>query len=148
MKKKILILLTIIWIGFIYYNSLLPGSYSSSQSMRFVDITKNILDYIGININIETLSLLIRKAAHVFEYFVLSILFTLIYIETNMSNRYKLTYSFLSTLLISIIDESIQSFVVGRYGTIIDVGIDMIGAILGIGLIILISLIRRKPRNN
>jgi VanZ family protein len=147
MKKKILISLTIIWVLFIYFNSLQQGVESEGYSSAFAKVINQGLNWLGINLQMANLIYLIRKSAHIFEYFILSTLFTLIYLESQMSDKYKILYSFTSALLIAITDEVIQSFVPGRYGSLIDVLIDSIGIVIGVGLIILIQLIRKKKHN-
>ena len=146
MKKKLLITMTIIWILFIFFNSLQSGIVSAGASGRVVSIVYDVFSWIGIDIQIGTLSNLIRKLAHIFEYFVLAILVTLIVFDMNITPKYKYIYSLAFPLLISIIDEFIQTFIPGRAGLVVDVLIDMIGVIIGFGLVFLIKFKRYNAK--
>lgn len=126
MKKYINLILLIIWLIFIFVMSHFDADISSSQSGSIVEFIANIF-----NIKyIEILSLIIRKLAHITEYFILGIL------TINCLKDYKINYLYVSSILFCIIyacsDEFHQLFISGRSGTIIDVLIDSIGIILGI----------------
>lgn len=140
MKKKIFLGLTILWMIFIFYMSNQPSSISESQSGGFIDILCNI-PVIGIVIKdlmkIGMAEFLIRKSAHMFLYFVLSIL---IYNAINKDGRLK-TYllSLLLTALYACTDEFHQLFITGRSGELRDILVDSTGALIGLVLIFLIS---------
>lgn len=147
MKRKIILLISILaWVIFILYNSLQPGSNSNAMSTPIVTFFYDILQKIKINIDYLTLSTIIRKGAHVFEYLILSLLVTKLFYDSSLSTKYFLIYSFLISLLVSITDETIQTFVRGRSGSITDVGIDSIGIIAGILIVIWIHKIIRKRK--
>ena len=141
MKKRINLLLVIIWMIFIFIMSSFNSTDSSSQSGFIVNIIVNIF-----NINdIELLSLIIRKMAHFTEYFILGLL---VY---NMAHSYnKKTYiSIIICILYAISDEIHQIFVPGRSCQISDMIIDVSGALLGIYfLFILINKIKIFKFNN
>jgi len=86
---------------------------------------------------VDVYDLILRKAAHIFEYAVLSILILRIGLrkEKNISNR-RMVY--IITLIFGIfyafLDEYHQSFIIGRSGNLFDVIIDSIGIVLGSGL--------------
>lgn len=147
MKKYYKIILIALWVGFIYYNSLQPANISSAQSFKFVTFFQNIFLKLGINISTDTLSLIIRKGAHMFEYFVLALLFSIFYKDFVFSKKRLFCYIFFSTILISVFDEVIQTFVVGRSGSIVDVGIDMLGGLIGIGLAFIFIYRKREKKN-
>lgn len=146
MRKKILIVLTTIWICFIFFNSFQTGSVSGSYSGTLVAFIYDILLSIGLEVNPSTLSLIIRKSAHIFEFFILGILIIYIFLEIKIQDKYRIIYSFVIALLIAIIDETIQTFIPGRAGSPIDVLIDTIGIILGILLIIISNLFLSRKR--
>lgn len=123
--KKVYKLLSILTIGFIFYQSSLSASASSEVSGVFVNLINNVLQYVHINININTLSLLIRKLAHFLEFFILG--FFLI-----KGFNYKIIYLLIIVLLVAITDESIQIFVNGRAFQITDIIIDFIGGLTSI----------------
>jgi VanZ family protein len=74
-----------------------------------------------------------RKGAHVFEYFVLTILFLRVlnvYLKANY--REKIIAPMTFSLLYAITDELHQQFVEGREGKLLDVGIDFLGIVLAV----------------
>ncbi len=116
---------------FIWMNSLLPADVSSAQSGFIVGIIDDILSFVGISINLNTLSLLIRKAAHFFEFFVLGISLSIYMIKEKKTIYHVIWIG----LFIAIIDETIQLFVDGRGSSILDVGIDLLGIMFGLSTI-------------
>lgn len=144
MKKNLLLIAIGIWICFIFYNSLQNADSSSQSSGWALNLVLNIFSKLNISVDPITTHLFIRKFAHIFEYFVLAILFTLYFSLLNMSDMYRLIYSISLPGIVAIIDEIIQSYVPGRAGLMSDVLIDMIGVVLGVGLVILIIRIKTK----
>lgn len=90
---------------------------------------------------------IIRKGAHITEYF---ILFILIYnfIEDNFTRKKVYLIAFTIVVLYASSDEIHQIFVPGRAGRITDIGIDTIGAIIAIGLIELKRILTNKLIKN
>jgi|SRR5690554_3386485 len=146
MRRKVLIVLSTIWICFIFFNSFQTGVESGAISGSVVNWIYNILLSLKIEVDPSVLSIMIRKGAHIFEFFVLGILMTLIFLEFKLQDKYRIIYSFSLSLLIAVIDETIQTFIPGRSGNIVDVLIDTIGIVLGIGLIILINLFNSRKK--
>lgn len=130
-NKKIIIswLLLILWMAFIFYMSSCNGNVSSDQSGTIVYVLHNIL---GINYS-DKLIFIIRKCAHVSEFFILGIL------VINLVSKYNVKYSYLISFIICVlyasIDEFHQLFVPGRSGQVTDVLIDLIGVVLGLLLV-------------
>ena len=138
MKKKISIILVILWMILIFIMSSFSGNDSSNQSNFIVDIISNIFN---IN-NIELLSLIIRKLAHFTEYFILGILvYNMIY---NLNKKKYI--SIIICILYAISDEIHQLFVVGRSCKIIDILIDNLCSKLGIYFLYLIYKIILKKK--
>lgn len=136
MKKILWLIALIVWISFIFYNSLQSGSVSGEASNRITNQVYNIFTKLNINVNILTLHTYIRKIAHFFEYLILGIL---VYKVLSEFNLYKgsakiLLISFLLCFVVAITDETIQYFVPGRSGQLTDVLIDMLGS--GVALLI------------
>ncbi len=125
MKKKINLILLIIWMIVIFIMSSYNATDSSSQSGFIVNILSRILN---IN-NLDLSSLIIRKLAHFTEYLILGIL------ATNCLKDYDIKHIFIISLIFCIFyacsDEIHQLFVPGRSGNIIDVTIDSVGALTG-----------------
>ena len=84
----------------------------------------------------ETLSLgqfLLRKGAHVFEYFVLgALLFRLFRFYFPQNSHMTAAGVVLFSLPFALSDEAHQLFVAGRQGRVSDVGIDAIGIFLSL----------------
>lgn len=100
----------LLWMGVIFYLSSIPGNgYQGAHTFWF---------YVE------------RKGAHIFEYFILTLLFirALKYHKVNIPKRYFLAGTF--SLLFAFSDEFHQSFIFSREGKILDVVIDLAGIIL------------------
>lgn len=144
-KKKELIIswmLLVIWMIFIFIMSSFNGNISSNQSNTIATILYSIF-------NIESNSnviVIVRKCAHVSEYFVLGVL------TFNLASKYgvKLTYlfSFLFCILYASSDEFHQLFVPGRVGSITDIFIDMIGIITALLIMYLFNKSKTKLFSN
>ena len=106
-----------------------PSGTSDAQSGFFVTLLSNLFNIDNLNI----LTLIIRKTAHLFEYFVLGIL---VFCMLKSFNIKKLIlFSGLTCILYSVSDEIHQMFVVGRSCELRDMLIDSLGSILGIIII-------------
>ena len=141
MKNKKIItswILIILWMVFIFYMSSCNGNVSSGQSGTIAYVLHNIL---GINYS-DKLIFIIRKCAHVSEFFILGIL------VINLISKYNVKYSYLISFIICVlyasIDEFHQLFVPGRSGQVTDVLIDLIGVVLGLLLVFLIRCFRKE----
>lgn len=134
-KKVIKWLLLILWLGFIFYMSSESGGTSSNTSGRVLNIVESVLPFVKDNVKFFTM--LIRKSAHILEYFILGILIFEVIKEYRLSNKEILLFSLLLSLLCATMDEIHQLFVVDRVGRIMDVAIDSIGYVLSICLLFL-----------
>lgn len=136
MKKRINILLVIIWMILIFIMSSFNSTESSNQSNFIVDIIANIFNTTNINL----LSLIIRKLAHFTEYFILGIL---VY---NLIHSYdkKIYIGIIICVLYAISDEIHQLFVPGRSCQLLDILIDSMGSITGTYLLCFIKRITNK----
>ena len=135
MKKINTLILTILWMIFIFVMSQTPGNDSSKQSNFIVDIIIHILP-----ITRDTLSFIVRKCAHMTEYAILAFLIykTIVHIEKS------LVKSFIFTFLYACTDEFHQLFIAGRAGQFRDVCIDSTGALIMILIIYIIN--KRKDK--
>lgn len=114
-KNNILFLIkywlpVILWMGVIFYFSGQPDL--SSGLPHFYDW-------------------ILRKAAHITEYFILTVLL-LRALKRNFNLKKALLWSTIIALIYAFSDEYHQTFIEGRFGDIKDVGIDSIGIILAI----------------
>jgi VanZ family protein len=149
MYKKISLILCILWMGFIFYNSSQDGTESNSLSYKIIDkiITMqekvkedshNYLVYAGGNVTNTAkdgervaLNLDIRKGAHAFEFFVLAILVANAYFAHNIKGRKAIIYILFIVLFYAVTDEYHQIYVKGRNSNVRDVLIDFAGGIIG-----------------
>ena len=141
MKNKKIItswILIILWMVFIFYMSSCNGNVSSDQSGTIVYILHNIL---GIDYS-DKLIFIIRKCAHVSEFFILGILVINLVSKYNVKHIYFI--SFIVCVLYASSDEFHQLFVPGRSGLVTDVLIDLIGVVLGLLLVFLIRCFRKE----
>lgn len=105
-------LFVMVWMGSIFLMSSQPGN----------------------NQPISVAYFLVRKGAHVFEYFVLS-MFVFNALRLSFPQKPKTflaLWSFILTVSYACTDEFHQTTVPGRAGKLSDVGIDTIGTLLGI----------------
>lgn len=153
MKKYLLIInfiLLIIWMGVIFNFSSDNGSTSSSKSERFlikvVEIfKKDELSDVDKQEIINKYGYLIRKCAHMFSYFILSILSFLLLYQILALKPITIFYTFIFCFIYAITDEIHQVFIPDRVGSIIDVLIDSCGSLIFL-LLPTIRLIIKKNK--
>lgn len=134
MKKIIKLVFIIIWLLVIFLFSNQDGSTSTS-------LTNGILEKYLFFVDSDIFFMIIRKMAHITEYFILGIL------VLNFINEFKVDKKIIISILICFIlasfDEFHQLFIPDRTGRLLDVFIDMIGASLGI---LILSLIKNHKK--
>lgn len=123
-KKIISIILVILWMGLIFKMSSYNGIDSGNQSGFIVNFIANIFN---IN-NLDIISFIVRKIAHLSEYLILGIL-----VHNLIKNYNKKTFiAILICIIYAISDEIHQIFVPGREFKLLDICIDSLGSIIGI----------------
>ena len=107
-KKKELIIswmLLVIWMIFIFIMSSFNGNISSNQSGTIADLIYNLFDIS----DTEKVSLIVRKCAHVSEFFILGIL------VINLVSKYNVKHIYFISFIICVLyfrsDEFHQLFV-------------------------------------
>ena len=154
--KKFLIVLCVIWVGFIFYNSMNPGYVSHEKSFAIVNFLRNGKAKIekidnaknGQNksssvkkIDTHTLpdtkrdsilDTIVRKNAHAFEYFVLAVIISSILFWYGIKGKNALIYIMFMCLLCAVLDEFSQKFSIKRTSSVGDVLIDFAGSLIGI----------------
>ena len=134
MKKIFHIVLLIMLLGLVFYLSNQNGIKSAKQSNSFLSkITFNT------NNTFVVTKKTIRKFAHMFEFSMVTLSIYLL-LNDYIKGKNKV---YLLTLALSILmcvgDELHQTFIIGRYGCIYDVGVDAFGVILMLSFIIFIN---------
>ena len=132
--KKILIWIPAIIMAMLIFGfSKQDGEESTGLSYKAADIILTVCD----NDNnrdsmIESVQFPIRKAAHMTEYAVLSVLIMLALIVDGIKGIRLPVISAIIAIVFAATDEFHQRFVPGRYGCLRDVLIDAAGSIIGL----------------
>lgn len=131
MKKVLKTILLIGWLILIFYMSSQTGGESGSLSKEIATITGKLLNHLfsfDLQWFVETFEVVIRKIAHMTEYFILFVISCSTFKEYNI--KHFDTLALLFTVLYATTDEIHQLYIPGRYGCLSDVLIDSTGAIL------------------
>ena len=149
MKKKfifpVLILLSILWIAFIFSNSLEDSVESGAKSTWVYNLVHAFLPWVS--------KLFIRKMGHFAEFAILGIflsttVFAHIYpISKSDIKKHLLLFATLPVIfLVGCVDEFLQKFSEGRHPAFTDVLIDTLGGLFGIATILCLLLLIRHIR--
>lgn len=137
-RWRLAIALTVLNLGFIWINSLLPAEVSASLS-RIVRLFLNGLFQDGSAAGgdetvgaVRQQVVFIRKAAHMLEFATLGIGLRWIGGMVWRKNWKAYVLPLLGGFLAGCVDEIIQCFVPGRAPAVLDVGIDAAGVLLGV----------------
>ena len=114
----------------------------SNKIVQKVD-TKEMSNYEKVRLPIKV-DLVVRKTAHILLFAILGVLAQLC-AEKHLKKR-KWIAAVLFCLLYAISDEVHQMFVPGRAGLVSDVLIDFAGSIAGIGILFVITKIKRRKK--
>ena len=150
-KKSKYIILTIIWMGFIFCMSNQPANISKELSQNIENLLKqtpiigNLLSDI---LNSPNSQFIVRKSAHIILFCLLSILCFVVIYELKRNVKISTLASFSITFIYACMDEIHQLFIPGRSGKINDVLIDSIGVIMGLIFINLIFMLNNKIKKS
>lgn len=149
LRLTIFILLSAAAMGLIFAFSAQNGELSSSYSGFAANILRRVLSPVLPGSAVEFIIRYIRKAAHIFIYFVLGIFLSLSAGEISLRTR-RLPLCLLAAWLICILyaagDEFHQSFVPGRSASPIDVLIDSAGSLASVLITGGICHLKRKTK--
>jgi hypothetical protein len=123
-KRIILFVLVISWMILIFWFSSAGHEVSSGQSERVVQGVRHMT-------NISVPEMIVRKAAHVFLYFVLGILLTLLVRTYHIRWRSVVLWAVGIACTYAATDETHQLLVGGRSGQVSDVLLDTAAACVG-----------------
>lgn len=160
MKKFLSIVLCVLWITFIFSNSSADGEKSHSISTKFLNNIKIQFNYYKNKINnkgsskdskpanatvstqvkkkslannkINFQNYIVRRSAHLFEYFILALLVSNSFKQFKVENSRALIYILFICLFTAHLDEFYQSFIPGRTSSVRDVLLDFTGSLTGI----------------
>ena len=134
-NKKLNIVLLVLWMIFIFIMSSFDAPQSDGQSGLIVNIVNSVIH----TSNIDLLTTIIRKLAHLTEYFILGLLMINCLKDYKINKVYILSVVF--SFIYAITDELHQTFISGRSGEVRDIVIDTIGALIGV---LIYKYIRKK----
>lgn len=137
-RMRFCLTLLILNLLFIWGNSLLPAPLSDAFSNWVKEILQTLSSSVGPGGEGVGHGLL-RKVAHFSEFATLGFLLGWLQALMQSVRKKHWAYPLLGGFLVACVDETIQLFVPGRSGSFMDVGIDTLGATLGIALITLIQ---------
>lgn len=141
----------IVWMGVIFYMSAQVGDDSSSMSDRITDAVLKLISLFSEGIYDredmvrETVSLCVRKTAHMAEFAILFLLIYLAFLKNKIIIKDKVHTGWivlLCTALYACTDELHQLFVPGRCGSITDVMIDTAGAMIAMLFVYVTGYVR------
>ncbi len=146
-------LLTVLWLCFIFGNSLQDGAQSSEQSGKVHQIVNEVAQSVGIEEPIS--EKIVRNSAHFIEFAILSLLVCLdlqcFGILTRKQHPLSPLLALLSVPICSLfatVDETIQRFSAGRSCQWEDVLLDTAGAALAavcfLGVFFLVRLVQKR----
>lgn len=142
----VLTFFTLSIVAFIFYNSLQSAEASDERSDGLLKIINNIFESLGINLKLN--SFIIRKTAHLTEFFCLSTMINFTLVSYKVGYKKRFFVSLLISFVVLISDECIQMFSSGRSCEVRDMIIDFCGALLAAALFLFISFLveRRKKK--
>lgn len=135
----------LLWMGLIFFMSSQPAEISNSQS----DLIIKIFEVVGIDLDARfgnLASLIVRKGAHLTEYFILYILAYRVVIIYK-KEKFAIIYTLIIVFVYACSDEIHQYFVPGRAMAIRDVIIDTIGGIIACFIIKIYNKYIKKSKS-
>ena len=134
----------ILCMSFIFWMS--TEHFSAEDTFLIIEpILRFLMPFISPE-KVDVIHGIIRKLAHVTEYFILGLLLFRAFRSGSRELRILrwCFYSFLVIVLCAASDEFHQSFVDTRTASLIDVGIDMLGGVLALGVSALWCISRQQ----
>lgn len=126
-KKALWTILYILYLAWIFSNSLDIATESSSKSTAVMELLNQLLFH-----STPTLTEhLVRKLAHFSEFALAGVLGHICFSQWRKEMRFCILCTLFAGLFIALCDETIQLFVPGRSGQIMDVWIDFSGYVAG-----------------
>jgi VanZ family protein len=140
--RRILTAATVLFILFIFLNSMFPGPQSSSQSQYVMNLLNHMLAVLQSPVMLS--EHFVRKAGHFTEYFAFGILLLITVRSYRKPVRKSVFAGMFFLLLVPVIDEFIQLFTPKRGSSVLDVLLDFGGGIVGMALCWLIVRLKQR----
>ena len=144
MKRWLKIGLLIGWMCLIFMFSHQTAE-TSSEASGLIESLLSLIQFMPDTLFGLELSFIIRKCAHLFEYFVLCALFINVLIDCYLPYKAG-ALSLIYVFMYAVTDEFHQTFISGRSGQITDVFIDTLGGLLAVSLYVGYELMREVKR--
>lgn len=158
MNKKValrivLCALIVLWLGFIWHNSAENGNETVETSNGVTQIVAGIVvpGYGGLpqeekTAVIEKISPSVRSLAHASEFFVLALLVGSLVCTFAFKSVFlkQISITLTACVLCACADEIHQYFVPGRTADILDILVDVAGALVGCGILIAVAVCKNK----
>lgn len=126
-KKLIKWLMLLVWMLVIFLFSNQPHSGETTKS-----IIEQIMPNIKTNSLLDMINFIVRKSAHITEYFILALLTISLLKEYTKKQSVILVSSLIFCFIYALTDEFHQSFIPGRSSLFRDVLIDTSGSVLSL----------------
>ena len=136
----------IFWLVLIFYLSAQPVHQSNGLSKKVTEVIIEKVEIFALktNFNINRMNHLVRKNAHFFAYLILGILVMNVFRRSGMKINKGVILSLAFCILYAMSDEFHQLFVPGRGAQVKDVLLDSAGAVVGIGVYLVVKFIVNK----
>lgn len=133
----------ILWAGLVLFLS--TGQASMSNTSRFI---RPFLEFLFPNAPVEWIDVYhgyIRKLAHVTEYAILAFWAARAFSSSSLEflRRFWFVFAFVLVLLVALIDETNQSYIASRTGSIYDVALDVSG---GLAMIAVFYFVKNRRK--
>ncbi|MCR5086714.1 MAG: VanZ family protein [Lachnospiraceae bacterium] len=150
--RGVLTAAVIAWMAVIYSFSAENGEESSHTSEAVVDAVITAAESIHLvneggvsESDRERMTFVVRKTAHATEYAILAVLFAVCLLSWGVQKAWLLAaLSWVCATVYAVTDEYHQRSVAGRAGQWSDVCVDAFGAAIGIGIVLLVLVRRRR----
>ncbi len=136
----------ILWVGFIFWMS--TDTFASAKTSSIIVPLLHWLAPSLSDAEIDVIHGIIRKMAHITEYFILGLLlFRALRGDSTSAKAYRWAfYSLCAVAFIAATDEFHQSFVASRTASIVDVGFDSLGGLMAQCALLIRSRLHRSVR--
>jgi VanZ family protein len=143
-KCAVAALLMLLCTTFIFSNSLKDSATSHADSDAIVEIVKVLVSKINLDNKLDW-NYVVRKGAHLFEFFLLGVCTSILFFGVVKKRRIAFVCTFGYVIFTASFDELIQRFT-GRTSCFSDVLLDLMGAVAGIGLILFLDAVIKRSR--
>ena len=144
-KKYLFPFFTVLWLLFIFSNSLDNAGASGAKSGRVVKLVAAFFERVfAYQPDTAYLTVIVRKLAHFSEFAVFALLLSFSFYALCRTLQNKAFSVLFCGLFAAVTDEFLQTFSAGRAPMVTDVLIDFAGVMTGFGIAYLVSFVLHK----